>query len=174
MDRELIRIEGSLVYIKQPSFEELEYVNELWNDEDTMADVGGVHPFPLEKRGEWYKRMVSPSDGKNCYFLIFNREGNPVGEVSFHRYDDRYGSAELNIKVQKKFRGRGYSKEAVRLILEYFFYEFGGKLMKDEVININGQEALRKFGFKITSEENKSVIFTLTKEEFELIKERLM
>lgn len=164
--KNLFKKEGNLVYLKQPEFNELSYVEELWADEGTMIDVGGIVPFPEERRKEWYSKMVYPTDGKNFYCLIYNFENQPVGEVSFHRYDEKNKTADFNIKIQSKHRGNGYAKEAMKLILEYYFTEFGGQVMRDAVMNINGQQALSKFGFDIESKSDNIIVFKLTKEKF--------
>ncbi|WP_427339829.1 GNAT family N-acetyltransferase [Caloranaerobacter sp. DY30410] len=161
--------EGRLIYIKQPEFDELDYVSELWSDENTMKDVGGVVSFPKERRKDWYKKMVKPTDGKNFYCLIYNFENQPVGEVSFHRYDDDSKTAEFNIKIQSKFRGRGYAKEAMKLMLEYYFYEFNGQVMLDNVTSISGQQALNNFGFETVLKTDNSILFKMTKERFKNI-----
>jgi hypothetical protein len=80
---------GNLVCLRQPDFNELDYVAKLWSDDETMRDVGGVISFPLERREAWYKRMVNPTDGKNFYCLIYTLDDIPVGEVSFHRFNER-------------------------------------------------------------------------------------
>lgn len=110
--------------------------------------------------------MVKPGDGKNFYCLIYTKENEPVGEVSFHRFDEKKKSAELNIKVQYKFRGKGYAKEALRLLLDYYFNEYGGQVITDDVTNANGQEALKKFGFEIISKSEDRIVFKMTKERF--------
>ncbi|MFD3157727.1 GNAT family N-acetyltransferase [Haloimpatiens sp. FM7330] len=158
--------QGNLIYIKQPEFCELFYVKKLWSDKETMNDVGGPIDFP-EKRWEcWYKRMVRPGDGKNFYCLIYNNENKVVGEVSFHRYDEENKVAEFNVKIESKYRGRGYGKEAIKLVLNYYFYEFGGQVMMDEVINENGIQTLKKFGFEVVSQTENSTVFRMTKKRF--------
>jgi RimJ/RimL family protein N-acetyltransferase len=157
---------GNLVYIKQPDFKELDYVAELWWDEETMRDVGGVIPFPLERREAWYRKMVNPTDGKNFYCLIYNFDDIPVGEVSFHRFDEREGKADFNIKVYNKYRGKGYGKEAIQLLLGYYFYNFGGQVIYDNVGNVNGQKTLQSFGFEVVSEADNEVLFKMTKDRF--------
>ncbi|WP_051931602.1 GNAT family N-acetyltransferase [Clostridium sp. KNHs214] len=161
--------EGNLIYIKKPQFYELTYVKKLWANEETMKDVGGALDFSKEKWDSWYKKMVEPGDGRNFYCLIYNNEHQSVGEVSFHRYDEINKTAEFNIKIESKYRGRGYANEAMKLMLKYYFYEFGGEVMLDEVINVNGQQALKKFGFEVISSAEESISFRMTKERFEEI-----
>lgn len=157
---------GKLIYIRKPEFNELDYVSLLWADEDTMKDVGGAIQFPEERRKGWYSKMVYPADGRNFYCLIYNMEDIPVGEVSFHRYNIENKTAEFNVKVQSKYRHRGYGKEAIKLMLDYYFFEFGGEVMMDDVINVNGQKALAKFGFEILSRSRESILFRMTKERY--------
>jgi 8-oxo-dGTP pyrophosphatase MutT (NUDIX family)/RimJ/RimL family protein N-acetyltransferase len=155
---------GNLVYIKQPDFQELDYTAKLWSDEGTMRDVGGVIPFQLERRETWYRKMVNPTDGKNFYCLIYTLDDVPVGEVSFHRFDDKEGKADFNIKVQSMYRGKGYAKEAIQLLLGYYFYDFGGQVIYDNVANVNGQKTLQNFGFEVVSKTDNEVLFMMKKD----------
>jgi 8-oxo-dGTP pyrophosphatase MutT (NUDIX family)/RimJ/RimL family protein N-acetyltransferase len=157
---------GKLVYIKQPVFSELEYVSELWNDEETMKDVGGTIPFPEHRREAWFKKMVYPTDGNNFYCLIYTLDNVPVGEVSFHRFVKEEGTAELNIKIQKKHRRKGYAAEAIQMLVSFYFYNFNGQVIFYNAANENGQKALEKFGFEIASANSNEVLFKLTKERF--------
>jgi 8-oxo-dGTP pyrophosphatase MutT (NUDIX family)/RimJ/RimL family protein N-acetyltransferase len=157
---------GKLVYINQPDFQELDYTAELWSDEETMRDVGGVIPFSLERRETWYRKMVNPTDGKNFYCLIYTLHDIPVGEVSFHRFDEKEGKADFNIKVQSKYRGKGYAKEAIQLFSGFYFYNFDGQVIYDNVGNVNGQKALQNFGFEVVSRTDNEVLFMMTKDRF--------
>lgn len=160
---------GRFVYIKKPEFNELDYVSSLWADEKTMADVGGSIVFSDSRKPGWYKKMVDPTDGENFYCLIYDYEDNPVGEVSFHRYDEKTKTADFNVKIQYKYRSRGYGKDAIKLMLDYYFYDFGGEVMLDDVININGQQALLKFGFEVVSKTEECIYFKMTKEHYDNI-----
>lgn len=61
----------------------------LWSDKKTMKDAGGIIPFPKERKEGWHNNMVYTTDSENFYCLVYNNEENPVGEVSFHRYDGK-------------------------------------------------------------------------------------
>lgn len=164
--RGLYRRDGKLVYIKQPEFSELNYIKELWSDYETMKDVGGTFEFSREKWELFYKKMIVPTDGKNFYCLIYNFENKPVGEVSFHGYDSATKIARFNVKVQYRFRNKGYGSEATRLMLEYYFNEFGGQIMMDTVGNDNGQNAIAKAGFEAIRKHGSEITYRLTKDNF--------
>lgn len=162
----LYRRDGRLVYIKQPEYKELSYVKKLWADINTMRDVGGTFQFPEDKWETFYKKMVTPTDGKNFYCLIYSKEDVPVGEVSFHGYDSATKIARLNVKVHDLYRNHGYGEEAVRLLLEYYFYNFGGNIMMDKVDNEKGQGLLSKLGFDITRRDLNEITFKMTRDKF--------
>ncbi len=162
---------GKLAYIRQPKLDEFKYIAELWADYETMKDVGGNIVFEQSRWNSWYEKMIEPGDGKNFYCLIFNRNNKPVGEVSFHRYNRETGSAELNIKVQHEHRSKGYGKEAVLMLLDYFYNEFGGEEIRDAIAinNKNGQNMLMQMGFEHNFSDNEVFMVKMTKEKYNSI-----
>ena len=76
----LYRRNGKKVYIKQPEYNELKFVQELWGDKDTMKDIGGVFNFSENKWEMFYKKMVAPTDGKNFYCLTL-RTASPAAPL---------------------------------------------------------------------------------------------
>lgn len=162
------RLRGQNVYIRPPRYEEIDYINKLWSDINTTGEIGGPFYLSNEKAEVWFPKMVNPIDKKNYYCLVFNNNHQPVGEVSFHRYDCKRKAAEINVKIEGIHRGNGYSKEAVYLLLKYFFDDFGGEAIYDNVLNKNrsGQKALLSFGFELVSMDDDVSLFIMTKETF--------
>lgn len=142
-------LRGGKVILRTPGRQDLEYIRSLWADPDTMGDVGGPVVLDDDRALRWFQRMVDPGSPGDRYFLICELGGRPVGEVSFHRYDSQTKRAELNVKVQAGHRGQGYGAEAVRLLLDFYFEEFGGEVIEDPVAldNVAGQALLIKLGF---------------------------
>lgn len=146
----------------------MSYIVKLWTDPLTMAEVGGPVHLTEEQAQKWYARMVSPGSQTDRYFLIFNNDDQPVGEISFHRYDLSTDTAEFNIKIEHCHRGQGYAQKAIPLLLKYFFFDFGGKVMCDPVAldNQPGQKALIKLGFRQDASRQDACYLKMTKEEF--------
>lgn len=162
----LYRRNGKLVYIKMPEFKELAFVKELWGNKKNMGDSGEVYSFPEEKWEMFYKKMVSPTDGKNFYCLIYDLEDNPVGEVSFHGYNSATKVARINIKIHYQYRRQGYGEEALRLLLEYYFFEFGGQAIIESVKTDESKALLRKLGFEELNNIREQKTYNLTKNKF--------
>jgi len=132
----------------KPTLEQLAYTKHLWLCEETMRDVGGTRSKADEEWHEWYAKMVEPTDNCNQYFLVY-AEDVPVGEISFHKYNLETKSANFNIKVESKHRKKGYAKAAVVLFKNYFFDEFGGAILSDEVTSPSGIKTLQRLGFDL-------------------------
>ena len=163
---DLYRRNGKKVYIKQPTFEELELTSRLWNDPVTMNEVGGVYSFPKAKWDMFYKKMISPTDGKNFYCHVYNNRDKFIGEVSFHGYDSSTKSARVNIKIHHRQRGQGYATEAVKLLLEYYFFEFGGENIIDTTDIEGGKKLLLRLGFESIGQFKNKETFKMSKGRF--------
>ncbi|MGG7176481.1 GNAT family N-acetyltransferase [Clostridium paraputrificum] len=160
------RRNGKNVYIKQPELKELDFVSKLWADEETMKEIGGVFNFPESKWDMFYKKMVYPTDGKNFYCLVYNTRDKAVGEVSFHGYDSATRIARFNIKIHHRYRNKGYAEEAIRLLLEYYFLEFGGEVIMDNISTDSGKRVARKLGFEEIRQHKDEITIKITKKDF--------
>lgn len=160
------RRNGKEIYIKQPDYKDLAFVTKLWADEETMKDIGGAYNIPESKLDMFYKKMVYPTDGKNFYCLVYTIRDKAVGEVSFHGYDLVTKIARFNIKIHHRYRNKGYGEEALKLLFEYYFLEFGGKIMKDNIPTAAGVKVANKLGFKEVGKYKDGIQMKLSKEEF--------
>lgn len=165
-EKNLFRRNGKNVYIKSPEFHELSYVAKLWSDEETMKDIGGVYKFPEGKWEMFYKKMIYPTDGKNFYCLVYTIRDKAIGEVSFHGYDSATKIARFNLKIHHRYRNKGYGQEAIKLLLEYYFLQFGGEMIMDNVHTEEGLALADKLGFKAFRNYKGEATVRISKEEF--------
>ena len=56
------------------------------------------------------------------------------------------------------------------LMLDYYFNEFGGEVMIDEVINERGIRVLMSYGFEKVDKTEVGILLRLTKDKFNQIK----
>ena len=163
-----LMLKSSNVCLRPPGREDLPYIQKLWADPDTMKDVGGPIVIDEEKARRWFEKMVNPGSDRDRYFLIINRENIPVGEASFHRFAPNTKTAEFNIKIEAQHRYKNYGPEAVRLILKYYFSEFGGETMIDLIApeNTAGQRALLSIGFEHDPSRTDVFMVRMTKRKF--------
>jgi len=157
--------------LKRPEKEDMEYIRWLWSDPETMEAVGGPVLLTDEEADRWYAYMVDPGRPTECYRLILNEEGDPIGEVSFHKLNLDNIAAMFNLKIVHSERGKGYGWEAMLLFLDYFFNELGGCKMVDEIAldNLRGQQVLLRFGFVHDPRQKENFCVSITREQFNSI-----
>ena len=145
-----------------PKLEELNYRQHLLSDEVTMSynkgyDLGisyynkatGCLGFTKEYHQEWYSRWINV-DNRFYAYILDDINHQFVGEVSF-RYDALLQGYMVGIIVEGKYRGKGYSSEALRLLCEKAFTEYNAKILYDDIPS--GRESavklFKKLGFII-------------------------
>jgi RimJ/RimL family protein N-acetyltransferase len=156
------------IELRALTWQDMDYIRWLWGDEETMQPVGGPVHLTDEQAQEWFQRMIDSDNLTDHYMLICNEDQHLVGEVSFHRFEPKTGTAMFNLKIAGSERGKGYARMAMRIFLQPFFNELGGRIMLDDIAldNLRGQEVLLRFGFR--HDPNKKDIFraAITKEQF--------
>lgn len=142
-------LRGERIYLRPPRWEEMRFIQWLWNDAETMKPVGGSVELNDEGAKDWYARWIAPGRPTAYYYLIFDDSDNPVGEISFHDLDNKM-TAQFNVKVAAPEQGKGYGREAMGIFMSYFFNSIGGQELVDDVglKNEAGQQALLRFGFE--------------------------
>ena len=94
---------------------------EFKNDAELELLGGGDPPRPRTLAGmtEFYDKMLN--DSKQVTFGI-EADGVLIGDAGLFRFDQRNGTAELGIGIgDRAYWGRGYGREAVRLLVDYGF-----------------------------------------------------
>jgi RimJ/RimL family protein N-acetyltransferase len=156
------------IELRTPIWQDMHYIRWLWGDEETMQHVGGPVQLTDEQALEWFQRVIDPGGMTERYMLISNEDQHLVGEVSYHRFEPKTGTAMFNLKIAGSECGKGYARAAMRIFLHTFFNELGGRIMLDDIAlsNLRGQEVLLRFGFR--HDPSKKDIFraAITKEKF--------
>lgn len=136
-------VQGKTVYLKTPAQSDvMGYIRHLWSDEESMRDVGGTHVMDEERARRWFAGWIHPGSNDRRYFLVFRKEDDvPVGEACFFNFNSTTGMASYSMNVEAKYRGNGYANEALELLLRFYFQEFGGQVVVDDIApdNIRAQ-----------------------------------
>lgn len=146
----------------------MQYIRWLWSDPETMEAVGGPVILTDDQADRWYESMIAPGRPTECYRLILDDDGKPVGEVSFHHLDRDTMKAMFNLKIAHPERGKGYGHTAMMVFLDEFFNVLGGREMLDDLApdNLRGQEVLHRFGFERELSNDDLYKVRMTKEGF--------
>src|SRR5262245_50722879 len=58
------------------------------------------------------------------HWIIESPDGQPVGSISTHHCDPRYGTFSYGVDIDPAHHRKGYATEAIRLVIKYYFEEF--------------------------------------------------
>ncbi|CAN5118076.1 GNAT family protein [soil metagenome] len=116
-------LRGEKVTLRAIAREDLPRLLEFRNDLEVGLAGGGYPPapVPLERLQKDFDREIAdPSRGKIKFSIEADDEC--IGTCGLFEMDESSRQAELGITIgDKDYWGRGYGREAIRLILDYAF-----------------------------------------------------
>lgn len=116
------------------------------NDPEIEASVvGWSYPVSEEQQLEWINNIQTD---KNIRFAVDAGKGI-VGTAIISSVDHKNRTANLNIKLSKSERGKGYASHAIRLMIDYCFKELNLNCITANVIedNTSSRTLFQKNGF---------------------------
>jgi RimJ/RimL family protein N-acetyltransferase len=84
---------------------------------------------------------AQPHEGDNFPFTIEMLDGQVVGAIHIHHCNQRSGTFMYGISVFPAHRGKGYAREAIWLVLRYYFCERRYQKCTVEVYSFNEASA---------------------------------
>ena len=158
-------------YLKVPSIDELHYRQEWMKDPKTMSYNAG---YDMDLKGydketgtitktdeemiTWYNNWVNKEPDKYFAYIYDSEISEPIGEVYY--YLDN-GIHSMGIVIQDKYRGKGYSYNAL-LELEKIAFEKNNISELSDIIPLDRIGAIKSFkkaGFIHTDLEEKVLVF---------------
>ena len=138
--------------------------------------------FPsTREQGRKFFEEIAKRDGKGdtFFWLIKDLEGRHVGSIGTFDCDRRVGAFKYGIRILKHHWRRGYAREAVTIVLKYYFHEL--RYQKATAIvyafNERSQRLHESLGFVLEGRLRRMVYtngqlydelyFGLTREEFD-------
>ncbi|MBC7527660.1 MAG: GNAT family N-acetyltransferase [Chthonomonadaceae bacterium] len=81
-------------------------------------------PVSLAHVEEWLKKTTLQAlEEDSFHWLIENQEGIPVGSINTHHCNRRAGTFFYGIDIEEAHRRNGYAREAIEMVLRYYFGE---------------------------------------------------
>jgi len=140
--------------------------------------------YPPQTAGrveEWAERKGKAGfdDETYSFQIVALESGELVGHIATHHADHRVGTFAYGISVLEDFRGRGFAREAIALVLRYYFQELRYQKVNVEVLdgNLASIQLHRGMGFVEEGRRRRSaytagelrdmLLFGMTREEFQ-------
>ncbi len=144
---------GDKLYLRSLESADLdgEYFDWLNDGEVTKFLASGVFPMSKEKMEEYYRNVVLSSD--NVMLAIVDKKSDKhIGNIRLGPINWISRIAELGVMIgDKEFWHKGYSTEAIKLLVEYAFHRLNLHKVTAGVIAENqaSVRAFEKAGFAI-------------------------
>jgi RimJ/RimL family protein N-acetyltransferase len=97
-----------------------------WNlDSERARNLDFVWP-PVSEASvrDWVeKQSKNKLQDDSYHWIIEDRYGVPVGSIDTHSCNSRNGTFSYGIHIDPDYRGKGYAREAIFMVLRYYFEE---------------------------------------------------
>jgi diamine N-acetyltransferase len=141
---------GERVFLRPFSKRDLPHIQRWSNDAELRKLTGEIAPISPAEAEKFYRELRS--DENRAWYVIVLKNGNRViGEAGLLRMFRPWRNTDMTIIIgEKDARGKGYGKEAGRLLLNYAFQQLGFHRISVGVVGFN-KNAIRfwkSLGFK--------------------------
>jgi RimJ/RimL family protein N-acetyltransferase len=117
---------GEKVILRSITEEDISRLHEFSQDVELFG-LDCAHPMadPLERLRANYQEWWIKEDRHKSFFAI-EADGKYIGDCGLMGLGNPHGTAELGILIgDRAYWGRGYGRDAVRLLLRYGFHYLG-------------------------------------------------
>ena len=103
---------------------------------------------PLERAQAFCESCAKPDD--NLAPFAIEADGKYIGHCALRNLHNRYGNLDLTVMIgDRAYWGRGYGRDAIRLLLKYGFHYLGARriVLTTHAKNERAQRCFRACGF---------------------------
>jgi RimJ/RimL family protein N-acetyltransferase len=117
---------GEKVILRPTEEEDIPRLYEFAQDPELAGlDCGYPYAASIERVRGRFEKFSKEEDERKSFFAI-EADGKYIGDCCLMGLKDMNGNAELGIVIgDRAYWGRGYGRDAIRLLLHYGFHYFG-------------------------------------------------
>lgn len=160
-----MNISNENIKIETIKAEDMDFIQKLWADEESMLAAGGVYIIKDQDKETMFT-ILNKGEDINNHYIVFN-DTEAVGDMTIRKFDEKK-TAQLDMKILHAMRNKGYGKAALKLVLDHFFNTLGGEEIFFELwlVNYFAIHKLKEYGFEATLVMEDATIMTLSKEKY--------
>jgi RimJ/RimL family protein N-acetyltransferase len=115
--------QGKSVRLRSIEPDDGPFLFELSKDTDTRVGLSATIDLPrsLASCVKWAEEASKEPPKPESCTLVIERKGSPMGTICPHHPDAKAGVFRYGIQILPGHRRNGYAREAVLLVLRYFF-----------------------------------------------------
>lgn len=121
-----------------------------WMNED--YDIAANNGFLASSLNEEkvMKKLEMWDESDSAFSIILKSTNELIGNISYFNHSKPVLGATMGIYIASKYRGKGYGKQAIDLMLRHAFETLNYEAVRIEVFsyNLNAIKVYEKIGFK--------------------------
>ena len=117
-----------------------------WANDDTVRELSfNSEKIPYHEHQSWYNNQLIDS---NCFMFIFSTNTD-IGQVRIQKISNK--DAIINISIDKKFRGKGYGIQMLKMSTELFKNAYPEIIINAyiKIENFTSKSIFEKSGFTL-------------------------
>lgn len=129
-------------------------------------DTGCIE-FSRDRWGKWYEFWIDNKPSTYYAYIINTIYNQFIGEVNLH-YNLEQDWYDMGIIIESKYRGKGFGKQALILLLDIAFNQYNAKAVHNdfEIMRDNAYKLHLSVGFKVINSKNGMIDLLITKNDF--------
>ncbi len=126
------------------------------------------HPDNLRYQKEIFKKYFdSAIESKGAFLIIDNTTKEIIGSSRYYEFDETNNQIAIGYTfIAKKYWGTNYNHQLKKLMIEYAFQFVDTVLFYIGENNIRSRKAIQKIGAKYLSQQDKSLIYIINKQDW--------
>lgn len=103
--------------IRKAEKEDMMFLFSLRNETVVRKSAFDTDPVDLRTHRQWFNRKLT---GEDTIILIAENDGDKIGQIRFD-IDSKIDTAEVDIAVIQKYRGKGLGTKFLKMACDYAF-----------------------------------------------------
>lgn len=140
------------IYLRKMTGEDVDVYHTWRNDVEVMRTTSpSMDLFTRDDTNGFVNQVILHASSSKSYMIVDSQTNRPIGITSLIQIDLKNRHAECIIDIgEKEYWGKGYGREAMKLLLDYAFLEMNLHRVSLRVFSFN-EKAIKlyeRIGFK--------------------------
>ncbi|WP_188067080.1 GNAT family N-acetyltransferase [Brevibacillus brevis] len=140
------------VYLRKMTGEDVDVYHTWRNDVEVMRTTNpSIDVYTWGDTNGFVNQVILQGSSSKSYMIVDSQTNRPIGITSLIQIDLKNRNAECIIDIgEKEYWGKGYGREALKLLLDYAFLEMNLHRVSLRVFSFN-EKAIKlydRLGFK--------------------------
>ncbi|MFC8685206.1 GNAT family N-acetyltransferase [Brevibacillus porteri] len=140
------------IYLRKMTGEDVDVYHTWRNDVEVMRTTSpSMDVFTWDDTNGFVNQVILHASSSKSYMIVDSQTNRPIGITSLIQIDLKNRNAECIIDIgEKEYWGKGYAREALKLLLDYAFLEMNLHRVSLRVFSFN-EKAIKlydRLGFK--------------------------